>query len=147
VHTLDERTGGRASGLTRVALALEREGWRSGVDPRLLLSVMLVENAPLDPLAESSVGAIGLMQVMPFHAGGWGCPGRDLTNPDDNICHGARILSEELRRAGGDLDRALLRYNGCVLGTNTPNCHSYPMWVYGSAGEEWMSDIVASLRP
>jgi hypothetical protein len=23
------------------------------------------------------------------------------------------------------MERALLRYNGCVKGTNTPNCHTY----------------------
>jgi hypothetical protein len=24
-----------------------------------------------------------------------------------------------------NLNRALLRYNGCVKGTNTPHCHTY----------------------
>jgi soluble lytic murein transglycosylase-like protein len=112
--------------VTRVAVALVREGRRSGIDPRLLLAVLIVENDRLDPEARSIVGAIGLMQVMPFHAGGWGCVGDDLTDPEVNICHGAQILAHELRRSPDDVDRALLRYNGCVRGTNTPNCHLYP---------------------
>lgn len=117
---------------SRVALALVRESRRAGLDTRLLLAVMLVENPWLEPRARSFVGAVGLMQVMPFHAGGWGCGGADLTDPEVNICHGARILAHALHRSGGDLDRALLLYNGCVRGTNTPNCHRYPEWVRGT---------------
>lgn len=114
---------------TRIAVALVRESHRTGLDTRLLLAVLLVENPWLDPAARSSVGAVGLMQVMPFHAGGWRCDGTDLTDPEVNICHGARILAHALHRARGDLDTALLRYNGCVHGRNTPDCHRYPTWV------------------
>lgn len=119
----------------RVALALVREGHRAGVDPRLLLSVLLVEDPELETTAVSSEGAVGLMQVMPAHAGGWGCRSADLTDPDVNICHGARILAHYLQATNGDLDRALLRYNGCVQGTNTPDCHLYPVKVYRRASQ------------
>jgi len=112
-----------------VAGSLVREGRRIGIAPSFLLAVMLVENPWIDPEARSHMGAIGLMQVMPFHAGAWGCPEGDLTIPEVNICYGAEILAHALARSGGDLDRALLRYNGCVLGTNTPKCHEYPSWV------------------
>jgi soluble lytic murein transglycosylase-like protein len=114
----------------RIAVALVREGRREGIDPRLLAGVLLVENPWLDPFARSPVGAVGLMQVMPFHAGGWGCPEADLTHVETNVCHGARILAEYLRRTEGDLEVALLRYNGCTLGANTPDCHLYPSRVY-----------------
>lgn len=128
----------------RVALALVKEGRRAGVDPRVLASVVLVENPWLDPDASSSQGAIGLMQVMPFHAGKWDCGSDDLTDPDVNVCHGARILLDYLGRAGGDLDKALLAYNGCVRGVNTPNCGQYPSWVYTNAGRAalraWLAD-------
>ena len=56
-------------------------------------------------------------------------PEGDLTVPEVNICYGAKILAHALGRTGGDLDRALLRYNGCVVGENTPDCHDYPSWV------------------
>lgn len=117
----------------RVALALVREGREAGVDPHLLFSVLMVENPDLLPAAKSFVGATGLMQVMPVHAGSWGCESDDLSDPDVNICHGARILAHYLRESGGNLDRALLRYNGCVRGTNTPDCGLYPMKVYRNA--------------
>ena len=130
----------------RIAIALVRESAEVDVDPRILTSVLLVENPWLDPTATSHVGAVGLMQVMPFHAGSWGCEGHDLTDLDTNICHGAKVFENALRLSDGNLDRALLRYNGCVRGTNTPDCHLYPSKVYAAAGKamarEWigMSD-------
>jgi soluble lytic murein transglycosylase-like protein len=123
------RNGADDGLVTRIAIALVREGRRENLDPRLLASVMLVENPRLDPEALSPVGAVGLMQVMPLHAGGWACGSADLTDPDVNICHGVRILAHDLRLTHGDLDRALLRYNGCVKGVNTPDCHLYPLRV------------------
>jgi hypothetical protein len=117
----------------RIAIALVREGTRADVDPRLLLAVVRIENPWLRPDARSPQGAVGLMQVMPFHAGGWGCGSVDLTDLEANICHGARILADALRRSDGDLDRALLRYNGCVRGSNTPDCHLYPSRVLALA--------------
>jgi hypothetical protein len=112
-----------------VAGSLVQEGRRTGLAPHLLLAVMLVENPWIKPDTTSHMGAIGLMQVMPFHAGSWGCPEGDLRIPEVNICYGAEILAHALGRSGGDLDRALLRYNGCVVGANTPTCHEYPSWV------------------
>lgn len=118
----------------RVAVALVREANRVRLEPRLLLAVLLVENPWLEPDIRSSVGAIGLMQVMPVHRGGWAECGTDLEDVDSNICHGARIFAHYFKRSNGDLDRALLRYNGCVNGTNTPNCHQYPNHVFAHAG-------------
>lgn len=119
----------------RIAFALVREGESVGIDPRVLVSVLLVENPWLDPEARSFVGATGLMQVMPFHAGQWGCGSDDLSDLDSNICHGARIFARYFEQTDGDVARALLRYNGCVRGTNTPDCHTYPYHVYARAGE------------
>ena len=126
-----------ASFVREVSVALVVEGERAGMDPRALASVLLVENPWLDPHIRSFVGAVGLMQVMPFHAGRWGCEPGELTDIRVNICHGARIFSSYLERYG-DLDRALLAYNGCVRGTNTPDCFRYPAHVYSQAGRAAM---------
>ena len=118
----------------RVAASLIKEGRRTGISPDILLAVLLVENPDLNPTARSSVGARGLMQVMPLHRGQWrACPG-DLDGIENNICYGAQIFRSNLRESNGDVERALLRYNGCVRGTNTPNCHSYPNHVFARAG-------------
>jgi len=108
-----------------IAKALIREGGKRNLDPAMLIGLLLTEDAKLDPKAKSNVKATGLMQVMPFHAGKWkACPSKDLTDIDANICYGTSILADLVKRSPS-LHTALLRYNGCVRGTNTPNCYTY----------------------
>jgi soluble lytic murein transglycosylase-like protein len=109
----------------RISRAVLRESRRQEVPPSLIVAVLLTENTTLRPEAESSVGARGLMQVMPFHAGARLCNSDDLVDVDSNICHGTLILARNLRATSTSV-AALLRYNGCVRGTNTPDCHRYP---------------------
>lgn len=118
----------------RIATALVREAHRASLEPDILLAVLLVENPWINPGARSSVGARGLMQVMPGHQGNWkACPGR-LEDIESNICYGAQIFRSYLREENGRVEAALLRYNGCVRGTNTPNCHTYPSAVFARVG-------------
>jgi soluble lytic murein transglycosylase-like protein len=112
---------------------LTREAAQLKLSPSLLAAVLLIENRALDTSAVSSQGAIGLMQVMPMHAGSYGCGSADLRTLDANICHGARILHTYLRRTGS-VPLALRRYNGCVRGRNTPGCSRYPLRVLRIAG-------------
>ena len=116
----------------RISLAVLRESRRQQVPPSLITAVLLTENTTLTPEAESSVGAQGLMQVMPFHAGARLCNSDDLVDVDSNICHGTLILARNLRVTSSSA-AALLRYNGCVRGTNTPDCHRYPGLVLARA--------------
>jgi soluble lytic murein transglycosylase-like protein len=114
----------------RVAVSIVRESKRTKVEPRLLVGMMLVENPMLDPHARSVVGASGLMQVMPLHRGKWKGCGTRLDDVESNICTGSRIFADALRSERGNVTEALLRYNGCVSGTNTPDCHAYPRYVF-----------------
>ena len=116
----------------RISLAVLRESRRQRVPPSLITAVLLTENTTLRPDAESSVGAQGLMQVMPFHAGARLCNSDDLVDVDSNICHGTLILARNLRATNTSV-AALLRYNGCVRGTNTPDCYRYPTRVLARA--------------
>jgi hypothetical protein len=127
------RTGERAFS-DRLARAIVKEANYLRVEPSLLAGVLLTENAPLDVRARSSQGAIGLMQVMHFHAGEYDCDSADLLQVEANICHGARVLGYYMKRTG-NLRRALLRYNGCVSGSNTPNCRRYPSKVLRTASQ------------
>ena len=108
----------------RIADAVVTEGRKQKIDPALLVGVLLTEDAKLDPRAKSSVGARGLMQVMPFHSGKWGCGSNDLYNIESNICHGVSVLAEIMHRKP-NVRVALQAYNGCVKGRNTPGCHKY----------------------
>ena len=118
--------------IREIAAAIVREGRRRNVGSQLLVGVLLTENPWLDPRATSSVGARGLMQVMPFHAGKWGCGSADLFDIESNICHGVAVLADNLIHSRS-LPQALWRYNGCVRGTNTPDCWKYPRSVYRKA--------------
>jgi len=119
----------------RIASALVREGHRRNIGSSLLVGVLLTENPDLNPRARSSAGAIGLMQVMPFHAGKWGCGSGNLLDIEANICHGVAILADNLK-SSKTLPAALLGYNGCVRGTNTPDCWRYPRTVYRLARKD-----------
>src|SRR5262249_26114253 len=83
--------------------------------------------------AMSNVGAVGLMQIYPKVWLKALSPkfGKDLASDSTNLKYGVYILSEYVKSQGGkvtreDLTRGLLKYNGCVRGTNTPHCKNYP---------------------
>jgi soluble lytic murein transglycosylase-like protein len=118
----------------RIARAIVKEAKRLKVEPSLLTGVLLTENARLEPRAVSSQGAVGLMQVMRFHAGEYDCASDDLLQIESNICHGARVFGYYLKRTGS-VRLALRRYNGCVTGSHTPNCGRYPSKVLRTARE------------
>jgi hypothetical protein len=116
-----------------LADAAVREAYVRRVPPALVLGVMLTENDELKSNARSKVGAIGLMQV---HPRPWRSLrerfGSNLRDDRTNLKYGVYILSYGLKkpRAGVEANDqwrvGLLRYNGCVLGTNTRDCYSYP---------------------
>ena len=118
-----------------IATFAVREAYLKKVPPALVFGVMLAENTTFRSRARSSVGAIGLMQIYPKI---W-VPtlgklfGRDLRDDETNLRYGVHILSHYVYRAGtrvadaeGAVRTGLLRYNGCVRGTNTAGCHRYP---------------------
>jgi soluble lytic murein transglycosylase-like protein len=125
VERVLRRRGVKAELAREMAWPLVEEAYRNKLDVATVISVIVTESN-FKPRATSNVGARGLMQVMPLWAGYWGGCGRDLYDIHGNLCHGTRILAYYLRRAGGDERRALLGYNGCVTGSNTPNCKTYP---------------------
>jgi soluble lytic murein transglycosylase-like protein len=126
----------------RAAAAVVREAEQLRMSPSVLGAVLLIENRGLDSSAVSGQGAVGLMQVMPMHAGSYGCSSRELREVDANICHGSRLLHRMLKRTGS-LHVALRRYNGCVRGTNTPRCERYPVRVLRTASR-LRRDMLAS---
>ena len=90
-------------------------GQMTKVDPLLILAVMAVESS-FNPIAESVMGAKGLMQIIPeFHQDKLvGAPGIALNalDPEINILAGARVLREYATRSGEDLVAALRLYGG-----------------------------------
>jgi len=90
-----------------------RAGKRYSVDPVLILSVVAIESR-FNPVAESVVGAKGLMQIIPkYHLDKLLDHGGEeaLLDPEVNIHVGAQILHEYYRRLQ-DQEAALQRYAG-----------------------------------
>jgi len=90
-----------------------RAGGEWKVDPLLILAVMAIESR-YNPVAESNMGAKGLMQVIPkFHPEKLAGHGGEsaLLDPHVNIRVGAQILREYLRRFG-ETETALQMYAG-----------------------------------
>ena len=118
----DERTARVA------AWAIVREAEKRHLSPALVAAVVGQENPWLIPDTTSSAGAVGWMQVMPFHQDDGSphlraCGPGDLADGELNVCYGADIFRQKIGLA---LDRALRDalnwYSGCV---NTPGCESY----------------------
>ena len=89
------------------------------VDPLLILAVMGVESG-FNPIAESVMGAKGLMQVIPrYHREKFEQHGGadSVLDPMTNILVGARILKEYTRRAGS-LEAGLQLYSGGLSDTS-----------------------------
>jgi hypothetical protein len=123
----------RARNVARVAV---REAKERNIPPALIFGIMLTENRRFVSKAKSNVGAVGLMQIYPkvwLKALGDKL-GRDLANDETNLKYGAFIAAEYIyTKKNADTlnptrswEKPLLRYNGCVRGSNTPRCHTYP---------------------
>jgi hypothetical protein len=119
-----------------IATFAVREAYVRGISPAIIFGVMLTENARFISSAMSNVGAVGLMQVYPKI---WlkkefsDSLGKDLASDSTNVRYGVFILSKYFNprtKSGAtrtrDYRTALLRYNGCVTGSNTPHCKNYP---------------------
>jgi soluble lytic murein transglycosylase-like protein len=104
-----------------------RVGREFSVDPLLILAVMAVESR-YNPVAESAMGAKGLMQIIPrYHPEKLLEHGGEhaLLDPEVNIHVGAQILREYMRRFGateaalqkyvGAFDEPTAQYSGKVL--------------------------------
>jgi len=87
------------------------EAHRARIEPELVLSVIQVESN-FKPFAISRVGALGLMQVMPFWLKEIGKPGDNLFRMETNLRYGCTILRHYLDKEKGNRTRALMRYNG-----------------------------------
>jgi soluble lytic murein transglycosylase len=84
-----------------------------------LLAAVIYQESKFDPAAESSSGAIGLMQLTPATAegialrtGGSRFQLSDLYDPEINVRYGSWYLRHLLDRYDGDLRLALSAYNG-----------------------------------
>ena len=106
------------------------ESMRAGLDAELVLGLIQVESN-FRKYAVSSVGARGLMQVMPWWVTQIGDKTHNLFNLRTNLRYGCMILRHYLQMEKGDYFRALGRYNGSL---GRPE---YPMLVVDAWKNNW----------
>jgi len=104
-----------ATAIEPLVQAAHAAGERVGIDPHLIVAVMAIESG-FNPIAESPMGAQGLMQVIPrYHQDKLEslAPQGTLLDPVLNIQVGALVLKESIRRAGS-LEAGLQQYAGAT---------------------------------
>jgi soluble lytic murein transglycosylase-like protein len=97
----------------RIVDAAHRAASEVGLDPLLVLAVISIESR-FNPIAESVMGAKGLMQIIPkYHREKLMAAGGEeaVFDPESNILVGTRILQEYVHRTG-TLEAGLQFYNG-----------------------------------
>jgi soluble lytic murein transglycosylase-like protein len=108
------------------------------LDPNMIALVMQIESCG-DPDAQSSAGAMGLFQVMPFHFSDT----EDPMEPDTNARRGLAYLARAFEISGGNPGLAMAGYNGG---------HSVINWASSLWAEEtqryvyWASGIVKDIE-
>lgn len=106
---LNEDSLGSISGSNSdINSVVEKYSEKYGVDSKLVLAVIQAESN-FDSTATSSVGATGLMQIMPSNYDSLGITdGYDI---EQNINGGVKLLKEYLDMYDGDTSMALAAYN------------------------------------
>lgn len=109
---------------------IHSEARRADLQPELVMAVIQIESN-FDRRAVSRVGALGLMQVMPFWLKEIGLPGDDLFNARTNLRMGCTILRHYLDKEKGNIIKALGRYNGSL------GSFRYPRKVLSALRNNW----------
>lgn len=93
----------------RISDAVTRASKEYDIDPNLILAVIQTESN-FNPSAKSKAGAVGLMQIMPSNFKHLGIKnGYDI---EENIMGGTKLLKEYIKRYEGNIEMALMAYNG-----------------------------------
>jgi soluble lytic murein transglycosylase-like protein len=100
-------TGGKPSTET-VQEMCKAVAAKYGVDPAVFQALVQTES-DFNPKLVSSVGAMGLAQLMPKTAEQLGV--RDPFDPQQNLEGGAKYLAQMLKQFNGDMKLALAAYN------------------------------------
>lgn len=93
----------------RIENAVQLYSNKYGVDSNLVKAIIKTESN-FDPNVVSSAGAKGLMQLMPENCRDLGV--EDPFNIEQNIEGGVKHIKEYIDRYNGDVEMALMAYNG-----------------------------------
>lgn len=103
---LDNRT---PEDLSKIYSAVREASQKYGVNESLILAIIKQES-DFDSTCVSSAGASGLMQIMPSNYSHLGIS--DPFDVNQNINGGTKLLKEYLNQYNGNIEMALMAYNG-----------------------------------
>lgn len=104
-----EITNSNSTQKAQIEDAVKKASQKYGVDTNLIKSVMKTESN-FNPNAVSGAGAKGLMQIMPANFKSLGIS--DPFNIYQNVDGGTKLLKEYLDKYNGNVEMALMAYNG-----------------------------------
>jgi hypothetical protein len=111
-----------------------------------LIKKVISGESKFDPNITSPKGAMGLMQLMPEIQKAYGIA--NAYDPASNIMGGTRLLAENLKATGGNVEMALKMYHG---GPNQAKwgryTNAYPSYILGQNIGQAASAEVAPARP
>jgi hypothetical protein len=93
------------------AIDIVKKAEELGVSPVLALGIAMKESSLNPGAPDSTAGAIGGMQVMPFNAKPFGYTAEQLRDPKINIEVGLKLLKENLERTNNNWPMAAALYN------------------------------------
>jgi hypothetical protein len=100
------------STITQWAELISEYAGQQGLDSDLVAAI-IYEESQGHPQRISVVGAVGLMQLMPYETGfTWRPTTQELLSPTVNVQWGTRTFSQIVRQAEGNVKNALAAYNG-----------------------------------
>jgi hypothetical protein len=112
-----------------------------GLPPGILQATAHVESS-FNPAAVSKAGAQGIMQLMPSTAK---MLGADPFNVPQAVDAAGRYWAQNLKAAGGDIDRAAMMYNAGPKGNfNNPETRAYPGKIAAALGPSHPQAAAAS---
>lgn len=97
------------AGVQKIYSAVDSAAKKYGIDSNLILAIIKQES-DFDPNSTSECGASGLMQIMPDNFSNLGITDRYDIN--QNIDGGTKLFKEYLDQYGGNIEMALMAYNG-----------------------------------
>ena len=95
--------------LEKIYSAVKKAAKDYGIDENLIYAIIKQES-DFDSTCTSSVGAAGLMQIMPSNFSHLGIS--NAYDVNQNVNGGTKLLKEYLNQYGGDIQMALMAYNG-----------------------------------
>lgn len=119
----------------------------SGLDPRLIQTIMQKESGynPFPP--DGSMSEIGPMQLMPETVNYYNLTEQQARDPRLNVIFGAKWLRQKIDAQGGDIWRGVAAYNGAGAEAQGYGLDAYNLYHSGIGSQQGEPRLVSANQP